>query len=297
VPLKKFAKTLGLPIHQTENFTELDRSKLPDVNLVIAVSFGLLIPARIINLAQFGGLNVHASLLPEYAGPQTPLSPSNSPSLRGGAPIHHALLLNRPYTGVSVQTLHPTKFDHGVIIDQTALPGIPVPPDVTTLDLEAVLSAEGARLLQGVVKSRAFVQPAPIVHSKDTIQAITGGKGLAKAPKLSKEDSRIDWTRMTASQILLRLRVFGKVWDEVLHRQLGATVPNSRVVYTRLGYMASTEPIPPGTPFVIDNGPDVARIAVRTVDGAVEIIDCTIATRKSTGGAGVRGLVKLLSQR
>ena len=37
-----------------------------DINLVIAVSFGLLIPPRILGRAKYGGLNVHPSLLPEY---------------------------------------------------------------------------------------------------------------------------------------------------------------------------------------------------------------------------------------
>lgn len=36
------------------------------INLIVAVSFGLLIPARIINGAKYGGLNVHPSLLPKY---------------------------------------------------------------------------------------------------------------------------------------------------------------------------------------------------------------------------------------
>lgn len=35
------------------------------VNLIVAVSFGLLIPPSVINASTFGGLNVHPSLLPE----------------------------------------------------------------------------------------------------------------------------------------------------------------------------------------------------------------------------------------
>ena len=35
-------------------------------NLIIAVSFGLFVPARILNNAKYGGLNLHPSLLPEY---------------------------------------------------------------------------------------------------------------------------------------------------------------------------------------------------------------------------------------
>lgn len=35
------------------------------INLIIAVSFGLFVPPRLIHAAQYGGLNVHPSLLPE----------------------------------------------------------------------------------------------------------------------------------------------------------------------------------------------------------------------------------------
>ena len=43
------------------------------INLVIAVSFGLFVPPRILNGAKYGGLNLHPSLLPEYALTVTPV--------------------------------------------------------------------------------------------------------------------------------------------------------------------------------------------------------------------------------
>ena len=36
------------------------------VNLIVAVSFGLFVPRRILEGAKYGGLNVHPSILPEY---------------------------------------------------------------------------------------------------------------------------------------------------------------------------------------------------------------------------------------
>ena len=36
------------------------------INLIVAVSFGLFVPPRLLNEAHYGGLNVHPSLLPEY---------------------------------------------------------------------------------------------------------------------------------------------------------------------------------------------------------------------------------------
>lgn len=83
MPCKLLAEDLGLKIHQRETFTKWDVSlenpqlipyyegvteilKLPEgTNLVIAVSFGLFVPPRILKSAKYGGLNVHPSLLPE----------------------------------------------------------------------------------------------------------------------------------------------------------------------------------------------------------------------------------------
>jgi methionyl-tRNA formyltransferase len=56
------AKASNLPIHQLDDFGALS---IGGFNLIIAVSFGLLIPASLINRAKYGGLNVHPSFLPE----------------------------------------------------------------------------------------------------------------------------------------------------------------------------------------------------------------------------------------
>ena len=87
VPLRGYARSIGLPLH-AEHGDVFKRewevcylpspgqrqhrgpntSQLPpgrDINLIIAVSFGLLIPARLIEAVKYGGLNVHPSLLPE----------------------------------------------------------------------------------------------------------------------------------------------------------------------------------------------------------------------------------------
>jgi methionyl-tRNA formyltransferase len=64
--LKIAARDIGLPIHQIDSFSQYDPTKFgTDINLIVAVSFGLLIPAQVIGSAKYGGLNVHPSLLPE----------------------------------------------------------------------------------------------------------------------------------------------------------------------------------------------------------------------------------------
>lgn len=69
VPIKNVANTeLGLNIHQIDTFTGWTPPQVHDqpFNMVVAVSFGLLVPPRILNSAKYGGLNVHPSMLPEY---------------------------------------------------------------------------------------------------------------------------------------------------------------------------------------------------------------------------------------
>lgn len=68
VPIKKVAiEELGLTVHQIDTFTGWEPPK-PDgesINLIVAVSFGRLVPPRILNATKYGGLNVHPSMLPE----------------------------------------------------------------------------------------------------------------------------------------------------------------------------------------------------------------------------------------
>ena len=82
VPIKAVAQELSLPVHERDTFTGWDVSssgvhldiilieyQLPNpqgepINLIIAVSFGLFVPPRILKSAEYGGLNVHPSLLP-----------------------------------------------------------------------------------------------------------------------------------------------------------------------------------------------------------------------------------------
>jgi len=60
------AEELGLNIHEIPTFTGWSPPRYGEeaISLVIAVSFGLLVPPRILNIATYGGLNVHPSLLP-----------------------------------------------------------------------------------------------------------------------------------------------------------------------------------------------------------------------------------------
>ncbi|MDI6861496.1 MAG: methionyl-tRNA formyltransferase [Caldisericia bacterium] len=69
-PTKKFAKEIGLnfiEVDKFKNFFELIEKNKGDIGVV--VSFGKIIPQRVLNIFEKGIINVHPSLLPKYRGP------------------------------------------------------------------------------------------------------------------------------------------------------------------------------------------------------------------------------------
>ncbi|KAK1993880.1 formyl transferase [Colletotrichum falcatum] len=197
VPLKKLAEKLELPIHERDTFTGWQPRN--DINLIVAVSFGLFVPPRLLNLAKYGGLNVHPSLLPDFRGP---------------APLQHTLLQRRTHTGITLQTLHHKAFDHGTVLCQTPLPGIPVPEDCTTQRLHDVVTPLAAETLVEGLRKGLHVPPL-----RDAgWQPNAGERGqLRHAPKVTNHDRQVNWPEWTADDVVLRQRVLGPVWCSAYH--------------------------------------------------------------------------------
>jgi methionyl-tRNA formyltransferase len=190
VPISAAAASLSLPTHTFDTFTGWTPPF--SYNLVIAVSFGLLVPPRILSRAKYGGLNVHPSLLPD---------------LRGSAPVEHAILKHRTHTGVSIQTLHPTKFDEGVVLAQTPAPGTAIGESETSAELEARLAGMGAEMLVNVLKESRFVEP---LQSAGWYSETAGS--IDYAPKTTKADRRVDFSTHSLVQILAIQRALGDTW-------------------------------------------------------------------------------------
>ncbi|KAF1922055.1 formyl transferase [Ampelomyces quisqualis] len=191
VPIAPFAASRSLPTHQLDTFTGWT-PPVP-ISLIVAVSFGLLIPPRVLSLSTYGGLNLHPSLLPD---------------LRGPAPIQQAILRGHDYTGVSVQTLHPHKYDYGKILKQTPPPGTPIAPDATAQDLTEELAESGASMLVDVIKSRRYCAPVP-----------PKGYGWYKGPitrtgRISSRDQMIGFRKHTLDHVLRVQRALGEPWAE-----------------------------------------------------------------------------------
>ncbi|WP_425379584.1 methionyl-tRNA formyltransferase [Spiroplasma endosymbiont of Stenodema calcarata] len=116
-PTKEFGLAHQIPIFQPEKINELYttlEALQPDV--IVTCAYGQFIPERILKLARINCLNVHASLLPK---------------LRGGAPIHKAIIYGEQETGITLMKMI-KRMDAGEMYAQEA---ITITPDETTATL------------------------------------------------------------------------------------------------------------------------------------------------------------------
>lgn len=169
--VKTCAEAARLPIFQPEKlrdpeFLHAIEALQPDLGVVIAFR---MLPRQVWALPRLGTLNLHASLLPQY---------------RGAAPINRAIMNGETVTGVTTFLLN-EEIDTGAILGRRR---VEITPDDTAATLHDKLMTVGAELvLQTVSDLEAGV-------TKPENQP-TGEDGLHPAPKIFRDDCRIDWSR------------------------------------------------------------------------------------------------------
>jgi methionyl-tRNA formyltransferase len=179
-PVKQAGLRLGLTVHQPERIRKsVEELAAFRADAMAIVGYGQIIPQVIIDLARYGIINVHGSLLPKY---------------RGAAPIQWAVANGETVTGVTTMRID-AGLDTGDMLlkAQTA-----IGPDETAPELGERLSRMGAALLVETFRllKAGEIQPVPQNDSEATL-----------APILRKEDGRIDWNR-TSAMIYNRSRGF-----------------------------------------------------------------------------------------
>lgn len=168
-PVKQEAEKHQLPVIQPEKMNEIAIQEIlalkPD--LIVTAAFGQLLPKQILTAPTYGCINVHASLLPE---------------LRGGAPIHYAILQGKKQTGITIMYMV-EKLDAGDMIRQLEVP-IDERDDVGTLHDK--LSAAGARLLS---------ETLPAILDGDITPLPQNEEQATFAFNIKREDEKIDWSQ------------------------------------------------------------------------------------------------------
>jgi len=126
-------------------------------------------------------------------------------SLRGPAPLQHTLLHDIRKTGISLQTLHPKKFDRGHVIAQDAFE---LSDDLrqSYTEFREHMAERGAKLLIDNLRTGAFIPPYAPADNRVIATA-------SEAPKLSKEDAHVDWQKWSSDYILRAQKAMGTLWS------------------------------------------------------------------------------------
>ena len=167
-PIHIEAEKLKIPVRFPENLnndSDYEFVKSSDVNFVIVVAYGQIIPEKFLNIKNLIFLNIHASLLPRW---------------RGAAPIQRSIMEMDKESGISIMKIIP-KLDAGPYVLQKSTN---IKPKDNYLSLSKRLSKIGAEL---VVESISLFE-------KNRIKFIDQqDKFVTYAKKISKKETEVDW--------------------------------------------------------------------------------------------------------
>ncbi len=177
-PVKKFAQDNLVLVLQPQNIKE-DWQEVVSLHpdLIITAAYGQIIPRELLVYPEYGCINVHASLLPK---------------LRGGAPIHHAIIDGHSKTGVTIMYMSP-RMDEGDIISQKE---IPIEENDTCSSLHDKLSILGRDLL---------LETLPSIINKTASRTKQNSEEATYAPNIDKETEKINFSN-TKKQIYNKIR-------------------------------------------------------------------------------------------
>ncbi len=213
-PVKKYAMEQGIPLLQPEKFR--DESFLHSLaawkaDLQVVVAFKML-PEVVWAMPPLGTVNLHASLLPDY---------------RGAAPINRAVMNGEKCSGVSTFLLS-HEIDTGKVIFQEK---VAIREDMTAGDLHDLLMERGAGLLVKTVEAIER-NDYPLVDQV----CLLNGREPKMAPKIFKEDMKIDWTAdvETVYNHIRGLSPYPTAWTELVHKETGDSL-TVKIISARKG--------------------------------------------------------------
>ncbi|PGY10824.1 methionyl-tRNA formyltransferase [Bacillus sp. AFS031507] len=179
-PVKVEALKHSIPVFQPEKIRqeeELEKILSLNPDLIVTAAFGQILPNKLLEAPKYGCINVHASLLPE---------------LRGGAPIHYAIMQGKQKTGVTIMYMV-EKLDAGDILTRIEVP-IAEEDNVGTLHIK--LSTAGAKLL---------AETLPLLLEGRLTPRPQNNEEATFAANIKREQEKINWTK-TGEEIFNHIR-------------------------------------------------------------------------------------------
>ena len=182
-PVKTLALQHELPVWQPENLKDMAiQQQLRDLqaDVMVVAAYGLLLPAVVLDIPQYGCLNIHASLLPRW---------------RGAAPIQRAIEAGDAESGVCIMQMDVGLDTGDVLLSRST----PITEVTTAAQLHDDLAVIGA---QAIVEALAELPELTAIPQPEA--------GVTYAQKLSKADAEIDWA-LGAKQIHAKIRALNPV--------------------------------------------------------------------------------------
>ena len=231
-----------------DNLKDLIKTLNPEI--VITIAYGQIIPEDFLNLPKYGWINVHFSSLPRW---------------RGAAPVQWAILSADKETGVTIFQLDKGMDTGPVYLSES----VSIERDETTEMLLTRLSNIGADLaIQSLSKIQTGIKPVAQFNS-----------GVTLAPKITKNDGKIDWHENT-DEIFNRYRALAGnpgIWT---------LLGELRLKIDSLEISNRVEKISPAEVLISDE-----HLLVGANNGVIEIKTLTPAGRSQMSAAEfIRGL-------
>lgn len=167
-PVKEFAQSINIPVYQPQKIKEpdaVDYITSWDPDLIIVVSYGQIIPPKILQLPPAGCINIHASSLPRY---------------RGAAPIQRCLMNGEAKTGITTMFMD-EGLDTGDILLQEE---VAINNAITYGELHDLLAHTGANLIIATINK---LKQGSLIRTKQN------DKDSTYAEMIRKADELINW--------------------------------------------------------------------------------------------------------
>lgn len=240
-PVKQTALNNNVEVFQPINIkNDIEYVNKYNADLIVTAAYGQIIPTKILHHPKYKSINVHASLLPK---------------LRGGAPIHKAVIEGHEKTGVTIMYME-KKMDSGDILAQKEL--VITEQDNTTILFEK-LSVIGNDLLLDTIPKLLNNEITPIKQDESKVTF---------AYNIKHEEQFINWDKTSKE-------IFNQVRGLTLNPGALTSYNGNLIKIKEVQIVENNTNEQPGT--IIDL---TKKILIKTKDGAIEIKELQLSGKK-----------------
>ena len=169
-PVKEYAEAHNIPVFQPKTLGDdrvIDEIRLANPDMIVVAAYGKIFPESLLQIPQFGCINVHGSLLPAY---------------RGAAPVQRCIINGETKTGVTIMRMD-AGCDTGDMITKAE---IEIPQDMNSGDLFEEMGKAGSDLL---------LKTIPDIFAGTAVYEKQDDSKASYSPKIEKSELNLDFSK------------------------------------------------------------------------------------------------------